>query len=119
MRRRGSSGLSVRQRLFAKLARLGTSASASRPFAIEAMERRTLLSTVLLDDLNTFTKDAAPSEPLTVGGIAYFFAEDGFSGRELWRTDGTEAGTFMVTEIGLRGGATVDSAVFDGERLVA
>ena len=35
----------------------------------------------------------------TDDGIAYFAADDGVSGRELWRSDGTEAGTWMVKDL--------------------
>jgi ELWxxDGT repeat protein len=34
-----------------------------------------------------------------LGGIAYFFANDGTLGRELWRSDGTSEGTVLVHEI--------------------
>ncbi|HEY6837986.1 MAG TPA: ELWxxDGT repeat protein, partial [Geobacteraceae bacterium] len=36
---------------------------------------------------------------VTIGAITYFGATDGINGQELWRTDGTEVGTFMVTDI--------------------
>ena len=39
------------------------------------------------------------SEFCHIGGIVYFGASDGTYGQELWRSDGTSAGTYMVKDI--------------------
>jgi ELWxxDGT repeat protein len=40
-----------------------------------------------------------PAPPAALGGIVFFLANDGLSGLELWRTDGTAAGTQVVRDI--------------------
>jgi ELWxxDGT repeat protein len=40
---------------------------------------------------------ASQEELVVIGNVAYFAADDG-TGRELWRSDGTEAGTYMVRD---------------------
>ncbi|MFL6202042.1 MAG: hypothetical protein ACJ76J_22945 [Thermoanaerobaculia bacterium] len=39
-----------------------------------------------------------PTFPVTLGGAVLFSAEDGLSGRQLWRSDGTAAGTWQVSD---------------------
>jgi ELWxxDGT repeat protein len=41
----------------------------------------------------------APSVPTGVGGTLFFSAVDGGHGRELWRSDGTDAGTRVARDI--------------------
>src|SRR5262249_61154044 len=40
-----------------------------------------------------------PFKPATVGGTIFFTANDGAQGAELWKSDGTAAGTVMVADI--------------------
>ena len=66
----------------------------------------TVAGTVLVKDINPGTDedppDADSSDPnrlVAAGGFVYFTAEDGDTGRELWRSDGTAAGTTLVKDI--------------------
>src|SRR5205823_13479346 len=43
--------------------------------------------------------DSDPSQITDVGGTAFFVATDPVAGYELWRSDGTEAGTALVKDI--------------------
>jgi len=45
------------------------------------------------------TQDYGVSNLTAIGDIVYFVGNDGSSGRELWRTDGTPAGTLRVADI--------------------
>ncbi len=43
--------------------------------------------------------DCDPENMVAVGDVLYFTADDGIHGREVWQTDGTEGGTWMVKDI--------------------
>ncbi|HEY7213813.1 MAG TPA: ELWxxDGT repeat protein [Thermoanaerobaculia bacterium] len=54
----------------------------------------------LVKDINLIpaSSGSKPEAYVTVGGIAFFTAIDSLTGRELYRTDGTAAGTFQVVD---------------------
>jgi len=73
--------------------------------AIDRLETRTLLSgsPVLVKDINTTPEAlgnlASLSNYTVVNGILYFTTKSLTTGVELWKTDGTEAGTTIVKDI--------------------
>ncbi len=54
----------------------------------------------LIKDINPGEQNSDPGWFIEINDIVYFPANDGINGIELWRTDATEAGTYMVKNIG-------------------
>jgi ELWxxDGT repeat protein len=71
----------------------------------EPLERRLLLSVQLID-INPNTADSNPYEFTEVSGTIFFSAFEPRTGSELWKSNGTAAGTVMVKEIA--------PAIYDG-----
>ena len=70
-----------------------------------------LVRNLAADD--TVTADSAPTDLAEVSGVLVFRADDGVHGAELWRSDGTAAGTTLVTDINPGpAGSTAD--IFEG-----
>ena len=54
---------------------------------------------MLVKDINTGSIGSNPSYLTDVNGTLFFAADDGAHGRELWKSDGTAAGTTLVKDI--------------------
>lgn len=53
----------------------------------------------ILKDINAGPDSSEPNDLVVWNDHVYFQADDGLSGTELWRTDGTENGTILVKDI--------------------
>ena len=65
----------------------------------ESLEGRVLLSASLVKDINMLGESSNPDGFVDVNGVTLFAATDPERGTELWRTDGTAAGTSLVKDI--------------------
>jgi ELWxxDGT repeat protein len=53
----------------------------------------------LVKDIQPGGESASPRYLTNINGTLFFRADDGTNGRELWKSDGTEAGTVLVKDI--------------------
>jgi ELWxxDGT repeat protein len=87
-----------------RLVRDGSPGGGGRSLRVEALEDRRMLAAQfqLLADVNRIVTQngSDPGNFVTVGNFAFFTATTAMHGKELWRTDGTEAGTQLVCDIG-------------------
>ena len=66
------------------------------------MRSRSVLILLALLALPSFALEPASSSPdnfVSLGSVALFSADDGITGRELWRSDGTADGTWQVADL--------------------
>ena len=54
---------------------------------------------MLVKDIRTGTNSSSPGDLTNVNGTLFFSANDGMNGEELWKSDGTAAGTTLVKDI--------------------
>ncbi|HEV8306372.1 MAG TPA: ELWxxDGT repeat protein [Methylomirabilota bacterium] len=62
---------------------------------------------VLVKDINPGLPNSVPTDITAVGGTAFFAANDGSTGIELWKSDGSAAGTVRVRDINPGPGSSV------------
>ena len=86
---------------------------------IQALESRTLLTATLLSDINSAPEmeGGSPFRLTASGDFLYFTASTATTGTELWKTDGTEAGTTLVKDIapGAESSRIVQMVDLDGQ----
>nr|WKN37596.1 T9SS type A sorting domain-containing protein [Tunicatimonas sp. TK19036] len=65
----------------------------------------------LIEEINTSGASSNPQDITFFNGDAYFIADDGIHGQELWKSNGTEEGTVLVKDInpGLHHGFSEDT----------
>lgn len=71
-----------------------TAATGIELFSVPATGAPSLLRDILPGPLGS-----EPELGVVLGGVVYFSADDGESGRELWRTDGTPQGTRRLSDV--------------------
>ena len=69
--------------------------------SIQSLEPRHLLTFAidLFADINGLGVSSDIGEVVALGNESFFVADDGFTGRELWKTDGTTEGTTLVKDV--------------------
>jgi ELWxxDGT repeat protein len=64
--------------------------------AVESLEDRALMSATMIQEITPQIPFANPGSLTNVNGTLYFTINDGAKGTELWKSDGTSAGTVLL-----------------------
>ena len=68
-------------------------------------------------DINSGGGSSGPDKLTAVGNTLYFRADDGTSGTELWKSDGTDSGTVRVKDINSGGSSGPEQLTAVGNTL--
>lgn len=67
--------------------------------SVECLETRDMPAVSILSDVAPNSGNSSAANYITIGNLTYFTANDNSHGLELWKSDGTEAGTEMVVDL--------------------
>src|SRR5205814_5917199 len=69
-------------------------------------------------DIGATPLSSYPNSVTSFNGLSFFLADDGTSGTEIWRSDGTNAGTFLLADVtGGSGDASITNVTAAGKFL--
>lgn len=90
--------------------------AAATALSVSAIQASSVSAVRLVKDINPGPADSRPDMFNILNGIAYFRADDGTHGIELWRSDGTETGTQLGPDLrpGAANGFPDNIGVADG-----
>jgi ELWxxDGT repeat protein/YD repeat-containing protein len=90
----------------------GTTVSAFQ-YGVDRLGLRTVVTetlgistTALVADIQAGSGSSSPGAAVTLNGTLFFAASDGTNGSELWKSDGTSAGTVQVKDIATGSGSS-------------
>jgi ELWxxDGT repeat protein len=73
--------------------------------------------TSMIKQIHAGSFGSSPHSITEFGGKAYFAADDGVNGEELWVSDGTEGGTLLLKDINTSGSSYPNTLTVAGDRL--
>jgi trimeric autotransporter adhesin len=91
----------------------GSNGALGNPFVSDGSETGTVLIRDIMGSAGFFATYQPPSQ---IQGVALFSVDDGFSNFQLWRSDGSDAGTFALTSESSFSGANPGQIIAFGNR---